>query len=140
MKLPISPLAENQINQLIRNRRKVSKIILNAFLRTEKKYPRKKMEENAELENYLDCETSSSDPMQFWRENHSRLPCLAVIAKQTFCAPGRTAAVERIFSIAGYILSQRRNRLTDSNFENQLFANVNFGIPVHSGEKLRLDN
>ena len=139
MKLPISPLAENQINHLIRNRRKVSKIILNAFLRTEKKYPRKKMEENAELENYLDCETSSSDPMQFWRENQSRLPRLAVIAKQTFCAPGSTAAVERIFSIAGYILSQHRT-ITDCNFENQLFANVNFDTPEHSGKKLRLEN
>jgi len=117
MKLPISPLAENQIYHLIRNQRKVSKIILNAFLRTEKKYPRKKMEENAELENYLDCETSSSDPMQFWRENQSRLPRLVVIAKQTFCA----VAVERIFSIADYILSQRRTRKTDDNFQNQLF-------------------
>ena len=90
-----------------------------------KKSPRKKMEENADLENYLDCENSSSDPMQFWRENQSRLPRLAVIAKQTFCAPGSTAAVERIFSIAGYILSQRRTRINDDNFQNQLFANVN---------------
>ena len=140
MKLPISPLAENQINQLIRNRRKVSKIILNAFLRTEKKYPRKRMEENAELENYLDCETSSSDPMQFWRENQSRFPRLAVIAKQTFCALGRTAAVEKFFSIAGYILSQRRTRITDDNFQNQLFANVKSDLPEVLGKKLRLEN
>ena len=82
------------------------------------------MEENAELENYLDCETSSSDPMQFWRENQSRLPRLAVIAEQTFCASGRTAAVERIFSIAGYILSQRRTRITDDNFQNQLLPTL----------------
>ena len=87
----------------------------------------------------LDCETSSSDPMQFWRENQSRLPRLAVIAKQTFCAPRRTAAVERIFSIAGYILSQRRTRITDDNFQNQLFANVNSDLPEVPRKKLRLE-
>ena len=78
--------------------------------------------------------------LNFWRVNGNKFSRLCVTAKQVFCAPGSAAAVERIFSIAGYILSQRRNRLTDNNFENQLFANVNFDIPAHSGKKLRLDN
>ena len=94
---------------------------------------------SAEWENYLDCETSSCDPMQFWRENQSRFPRLAVIAKQTFCAPGSNAAVERIFSIGGYILSQRRTRITDDNFQSQLFANVNSDLPEVPGKKLRLE-
>ena len=55
------------------------------------------------------------------------------------CAPGRTAAVERIFSIAGYILSQRRTRITDDNFQNQLFANVKSDLPEVLGKKLRLE-
>ena len=97
------------------------------------------MEEDAELENYLDCETSSCDPMQFWRENQSRFPRLAVIAKQTFCTRGSTAAVERIFSIAGYVLSQRCTRITDDNFQNQLFANVNSDRPEVPGKKLRVE-
>ena len=78
--------------------------------------------------------------MQFWRENQNRLPRLAVIAKQTFCSPGRAAAVKRIFSIAGYILSQRRTRITDDNFQNQLFANVKSDLPEVLGKKLRLEN
>ena len=49
------------------------------------------------------------------------------------------AAVERIFSIAGYILSQRRTRLTDNNFQNQLFANVNYDLPEFPCKKLRLE-
>ena len=99
-----------------------------------------KQSSSAELENYLDTADFSGNPLDFWRVNGDKFPRLCVTAKQVFCAPGSTAAVERIFSIAGYILCQRRNRLTDSNFENQLFANVNFDIPVHSGKKLRLDN
>ena len=94
---------------------------------------------SAELENYLDCEVSTSDPLQFWRENQSRFPRLYQIARQTFCAPGSTAAVERIFSIAGYILSQRRTRLTDNNFQNQLLANVNYDLPEFPCKKLRLE-
>ena len=84
-----------------------------------------KQSSSAELENYLDTADFSGNPLDFWRVNGDKFPRLCVTAKQVFCAPGSTAAVERIFSIAGYILSQRRNRLTDSNFENQLFANVN---------------
>ena len=47
---------------------------------------------------------------------------------QILCAPASQGAVERLFSIAGYILSQRRLRTNDRNFENILFANVNFDI------------
>ena len=94
---------------------------------------------SAELENYLDSETSSCDPVQFWRENQSRFPRLAVIAKQTLPAPESTAVSERLFSIAGYILSQCRTRITDDDFQNQLFANVNSDLPEVPGKKLRLE-
>ena len=57
---------------------------------------------------------------------------------QIMCAPGSTAAVEGIFSVAGYILSPRRMSFTDENFENQLFANLNRGIFEVSSNKLKL--
>ena len=44
------------------------------------------------------------------------------------CAPASQAPVERLFSISGHILSQRRLRTTDKNFENILFANVNYEV------------
>ena len=99
-----------------------------------------KQSSGAALENYLDTADFYGDPLEFWKVNCDKFPRLCLVAKQVFCAPDSTAAVERIFSIAGYILSQRRTRLTDSNFENQLFANVNFDIPEHFGKKLRLEN
>ena len=57
------------------------------------------------------------------------------IVKQTLFAPGSTAGVEGIFSVAGYILSERRNRTSDENFENQLFANVNIDFPLSGVRK-----
>ena len=52
-----------------------------------------------------------------------------------------TAAVERIFSTVDYILSPRRLRTSDFNFENLLFANLNRNVlGIASSKKLELDN
>ena len=64
---------------------------------------------------------------------------LRSLQNKLFVLPRRTAAVERIFSIAGYILSQRRTRITDDNIQNQLFANVNSDLPEVPDKKLRLE-
>ena len=45
------------------------------------------------------------------------------------------AGIERIFSVASYILSERRNRTSDEHFENQLFANVNIDLPLNGVRK-----
>ena len=42
-----------------------------------------------------------------------------------FCAHQQ---VKRLFSISGHILSQRHLRTTDKNFENVLFANINYEV------------
>ena len=60
------------------------------------------------------------------------------IVPQILCAPGSTAAVERVFSVAGYILSPKRMSLTDENFENQLFANLNRHVLQVRSNKLKL--
>ena len=50
------------------------------------------------------------------------------MSRQILCAPASQAPVERLFSISGHILSQRRLRTNDRNFENVLLANVNYGV------------
>ena len=71
---------------------------------------------------------------------NKNFPRLFEIMKQTLVAPGSTTGIERIFSVAGYILSERRTRTSDENFENQLVANVNLNLS-ESGvrKKLRLN-
>ena len=89
----------------------------------------------SKLENYLDCRDvvdfwilNFELTVEFWRTHKQRFPHLFEIVKQTLFAPGSTAGIERIFSVAGYILSDRRTRTSDDNFENQLFANVNLDL------------
>ena len=91
----------------------------------------------SELENYLDCRDVAADPLEFWRNHRQSFPRLFEIVKQTLFALGSTAFIERIFSVAGYILSERRNRTSDEKFENQLFANVNIDLPL-SGVRKKL--
>ena len=45
--------------------------------------------------------------------------------RRVFCATPATAAVERIFSVAGFVLSSRRTSLSDDMFEFLLFNHSN---------------
>ena len=91
----------------------------------------------SELENSLDCKDVAADSLEFWRNPRQSFLRLFEIVKQTLFAPESTASIERIFSVAGYILSERRNRTSDEKFENQLFANVNIDLPL-SGVRKKL--
>ena len=71
---------------------------------------------------------SANDRTVFWKTHKEEFPRLFVIAQQIFAAPASAAAVERIFGIVGYILSSRRLRTSDFNFENLLFANLNCNV------------
>ena len=79
----------------------------------------------SELENYLDCRDIVVDPLEFWQTHKQSFPRLFEIVKQTLFAPGSMAGIQRIFSVVCYIFNDRRTRISDDKFENQLFANVN---------------
>ena len=80
----------------------------------------------AELQSYL--APTSHNPLKFWHENRKQFKRLYKVSRQILCAPASQPPVERLFSISGHILSQRRLRTSDKNFENILFANVNFEV------------
>ena len=47
----------------------------------------------------------------------------------------KTAGVEKLFSIAGFLLGCRRLRVSDANFEKQILAHRNIDIPVKQMKK-----
>ena len=96
--------------------------------------------ESAETESarYLDNRDCIKSPLLFFKGREARFPRMFQIVPQTLCATGSTAAVERVFSVAGYILSPKRMSLTAENFENQLFANFNRYVLQVRSNKLKL--
>ena len=96
--------------------------------------------ETAETEfaRYLDNRDCTKSPLLFFKGREATFPRMFQIVPQILCAPGSTAAVERVFSVAGYILSPKRMSLTDENFENQLFANLNRHVLQVRSNKLKL--
>ena len=67
----------------------------------------------------------SSDPLAWWNENNIRFPRLVHLAKKYLCIPGSSVPAERLFSKAGQLVSERRNRLKPKNVDVMLFLNNN---------------
>ena len=66
-----------------------------------------------------------SDPIQFWASQEDKYPILAPHAIDLLSIPASSAAVERIFSIAGESTIGKRNRLTHSNLEREILLRKN---------------
>jgi hypothetical protein len=78
-----------------------------------------------EIDRYiaLTVEEQYKNPLSFWRQQHIQLafPTLYRLAKRTFAVPCSSAAVERQFSAAGQIVTQRRSNLDPSTVNNLIF-------------------
>ena len=72
-----------------------------------------------ELQLYLDC-NRAGDVLRYWEQQKTVFPRLYAITRKVFCVPATTAGVERLFSIAGFLLGCRRLRLSNANFEKQI--------------------
>lgn len=64
--------------------------------------------------NYVSSTEDNDNPLLFWKEQENLLPCMHKLAKQVFSIPASSAAVERSFSSAGVIISQRRSTISPS--------------------------
>lgn len=73
-----------------------------------------------------------TDPLAFWKQQQHRrvFPNLARLACRMFAIPCSSAAVERQFSSAGQIVTQRRSSLDPSTVNNILFLR---SIENHDG-------
>jgi hypothetical protein len=99
------------------------------------------MRARRELETYLQMDltkcTYSDDendnPLLFWKEQQHLLPNLSKLAKKTFCIPASSAAVERAFSSAGVIISQRRANINPSTVNDMILVR---SAAVHSQNRL----
>lgn len=66
-----------------------------------------------------------SSTLDFWKANEMRFKDLSKIAKKFLGVPASSAAVERMFSIAGHIFSCKRRRMGDILFATLVFLKLN---------------
>lgn len=63
-----------------------------------------------ELDYY--CQTTpihlEENPLEWWKQNESRYPHLAILARKYLCVPATSVPSECLFSDSGHILSKRR--------------------------------
>ena len=69
-----------------------------------------------------------NDPLLYWRENASRKPMLASLARKYLSAPSGSVALERLFSTAADIADEKRNRLATEKVEMLLFLKKNLQL------------
>lgn len=77
--------------------------------------------------NYLSCPniSLSEEPLQYLKTRH---PEIFQIALKYLCTPGSSVPVERLFSATGYIITDRRNRLSPQNVKILSFLNKNYKL------------
>ena len=72
-------------------------------------------------------------PLQWWPKHKGLFPDLYVVAQAIFTIPGSQNDVERLFSIAGYLSSHRRNGMSVEMLEELVYINRNW--PTIAEEK-----
>ncbi|CAF4236834.1 unnamed protein product, partial [Rotaria sordida] len=78
-----------------------------------------------EIDTYIDWQLKSNEiyqnPLIFWQQNESIFPNLFKLARKIFAVPCSSAAVEREFSAAGQLVTQRRSALEPTTINDILF-------------------
>jgi hypothetical protein len=69
--------------------------------------------------------TQITDPLVFWKQYSTSFPLLANIARKYLSVQASSAAVERMFSIAGHIFSLKRRKLGTVYFSNLTLLKLN---------------
>ena len=74
-----------------------------------------------EVDAYLASSQKCLDVLDYWKLQSLTWPHLAEVAKSVLCIPATETSSERVFSIAGCTLDDRRTQLSDDNIDDLLF-------------------
>ncbi|CAF3823629.1 unnamed protein product [Rotaria sp. Silwood1] len=83
------------------------------------------LQTKGEVDAYIDLQLKDDEtytnPLTFWQQHQSTFPHLSKLARKIFSVPCSSAAVERGFSAAGQIVTQRRSNLEPSTINDIIF-------------------
>jgi hypothetical protein len=84
-----------------------------------------------ELKSYLNAAAYNggvpldADPLQWWSKHCSSFPVAAELAKKYLCVHASSVSSERLFSIAGNIVSKRRSSMKPDTVNKMVFLACN---------------
>ncbi|KAL1504112.1 hypothetical protein AB1Y20_010522 [Prymnesium parvum] len=83
--------------------------------------------EKSEAQLYLDqpAVPLNTDVLQWWAAHEKTYPSLSRMARQFLGVPATSASAERLFSIAGRLYDDLRQKMKDDMLESLMFARVN---------------
>lgn len=64
--------------------------------------------------------------LTFWKENSKLMPKLSTVARSTYCIPATSTPSERVFSIAGLTINNKRSQLSPNNLDHIIFIHDNY--------------
>ncbi|KAG0157964.1 hypothetical protein PDIDSM_5476 [Penicillium digitatum] len=79
-----------------------------------------------------------SEPLPFWRENHSLFPAIASLARDILTIPATGAGVERLFNTARDICHYHRGRMKAETIEELMLflCTSRFDLELHEAKEL----
>ena len=80
-----------------------------------------------EVEGYFKQQQSprETSPLEFWKINKCRFPVLACLARNYLAITATSTPAERVFSVAGLVVSRLRASLTPEHLDMLVFLNKN---------------
>ncbi len=69
--------------------------------------------------------SQKDDPLEWWAKKEPIFPTVAQVAKSVLAIPASSVPSERIFSLAGMIVTKKRSQLSPENVDLLIFLNKN---------------
>jgi len=87
-------------------------------------YKKRRFDNTEEVENYSKISQDSGiNPIEWWKMHECIYPCLSKFDFDVLCIPATSVPSEQVFSKAGIIITQRRNRLSDTSIRSLMCLN-----------------
>lgn len=83
----------------------------------------------SELDKYLNdplIDYKSGDPYNWWGQHYKEYPTISILARRYLSAPATSVPSEQLFSTAGDLYDEKRNRILPHLSEELLFIQNNF--------------
>ena len=111
-----------EINEPAKKKSKLSEFFADVCKDRSKKSKLKCIVAEVDRYNSEECIDIDGKPLMWLKIRETQYPLMAKSARQYFSIPATSICSEEIFSVAGNILSEKRNRLLPENVDKLVFA------------------